>query len=154
MPGTGVPNSRPNSARWARAHWRNARQAAVTFALMLPPAAVPARSMAASISSASSPKMSPHTFCSRSSWLPKYRYSAGAVIPMSRAMARRVTASGPLETRIFRAVCLISTVVSARTRSRLLSASTMDASSLRSGTRPPGFAESPLGYGWPSGKQP
>ncbi len=71
------------------------------------------------------------TMClSSSSWLSKYRYRAGAVIPISRAIARSVTAALPCCTRIRRAVCLISSVVAARTRSRLLGAWTMTTSLL------------------------
>ena len=54
--------------------------------------------MARWMSSPSSVKMFAHTCLSSSSWLSKYRYSPGAVMPMSRAMARSDIASGPLST--------------------------------------------------------
>ena len=125
-----MPNSIPNSALCPSPQRRNSRHAAIIFSVMPPPAAW----IAASIPAPISLKISPTTCWIRSSWLPKYRYSAGAVMPISRAMARSVTASGPCSTRIFRAVCLISAVVSARTRSRLASIWTTDPPDSRTGT--------------------
>jgi len=122
--GRGVPKSRPNSSRWVSPQWRNWRHAAISLAVTSPPEAWPASMAAARMSSAISLKMSPTTCLIRSSRLPKYRYSAGAVIPIWRAISRSETASGPSATRIRRAVSLISSVVAARTRSRRLTACT------------------------------
>ena len=120
-PGSGEPKISVNSS-WCRSdQLRNSRQAAIIFAVMSPPGAAAAAWMAALMSSVTSVKMSPMTCRMSSSRLPKYRYSAGAVIPISRAIARSETASGPCSTRMRRAVPLISAVVAARTRSRLLS---------------------------------
>ena len=74
--------------------------------------------MARWISFPSSVKMLAVRYLTSSSWLPKYRYRPGAVMPISRAMARSDTASGPSLTRIRRAVWTISSMVAARSRSR------------------------------------
>ncbi len=131
-PGRGVPKSRPNSSRCASAQWRNSRHAAISLAVTSPPDSSAARALAARTPAAISVKISPQTLLSRSSRLLKYRYSAGAVIPIWRAISRNETAPGPSATRIRRAVSLISPVVAARTRSRRLTACT---------TRPPQLAE-------------
>ena len=65
--GSGVPKTRPNSARWASPQRRNSRQAASIFPVMSGPAAVIAAAMSLPISV----KMSPITCLTRSSWLPK-----------------------------------------------------------------------------------
>jgi hypothetical protein len=70
-PGSGLPNSIPNSGRWDSAQLRNAWQAAIILAVMSPPLSWAARSIAAWMSAAISVKMSPHTCWSRSSRLPK-----------------------------------------------------------------------------------
>ena len=122
-PGSGTPNSRLNSAWWFSDQRRNPWQAATILTVSFvawsgSSAAAPAAWMAWWMSEPSSVKMFAQTCLSSSSWLSKYRYSPGAVIPISRAMARSVTASGPLWTSSRRAVWMISSEVAARSRSR------------------------------------
>ena len=77
-PGSGTPNSRPNSAWWFSAQRRNSRQAAtiltVSFAAIwsgVGSAGPAAASMAWWMSRASSVKMPAMTCLTSSSWLPK-----------------------------------------------------------------------------------
>jgi hypothetical protein len=71
----------------------------------------------------------------RASRLVKYRYRAGAVMPRSRAMARKEMAVGPPATSRRRAASLISVTVSARSRSRRLDVVVVIAGSVDVGER-------------------